>query len=160
MDKKILVTYFSATGRTKAKAELIAQITNSDLFEIKPESLYTREDLNWNNKNSRCSIEHKNKIYPKISDKIKKFEEYDIIFIGYPIWWWSAPNIVKQFVSEYDFTNKVIIPFATSGGDFFGSDGKCLHKFASKDAKWKKGKLLNLKDKEKIEKWIKSCNVF
>ncbi len=159
MNKRCLVVYFSVTGRTKAKSEIISNILDADLLEIKPKIPYSSKDLNWNNKNSRCSLEHKNKTFPEILNKVENFNDYDIIFVGYPIWWWSAPNIVKNFMKSYDFSGKTIVPFSTSGGGIIGSDGKSLHKFCSKDTKWVKGKLLNSSEKNDIENWIKKLDI-
>ena len=108
---KVLVSYFSASGITKRKAEIFAKEVEGDLFEIKPKQIYTDEDLNWNNSDSRSSIEIKDKnLRPEIEDITIDIDSYDIIYIGFPIWWGIAPNVVKTFM------NKKIITFCTSGG--------------------------------------------
>ena len=126
MSKK-LVAYFSASGITQKAAERIAKISGSDLFEIKPSVPYTKEDLDWTNKNSRSSVEMKNPdSRPEIANKIPNINEYDTIFIGFPIWWYVAPTIIDTFIESYDFSGKTIIPFATSGGSGFGKTSRFL----------------------------------
>ncbi|MBO4745951.1 MAG: flavodoxin [Alphaproteobacteria bacterium] len=111
-----LVAYFSATGNTKAVAERLATAIGADLFEIKPEQLYTTEDLNWRDDKSRSSVEMANKdSRPAIADKVTGMEKYKTIFIGFPIWWGREPSIVDTFVTSYDLVDKTMIPFATSG---------------------------------------------
>ena len=118
---KNLVVFFSATGQTKKVAEKLANAINGDLFEIVPKQKYTDEDLDWTNKNSRSSIEMNNLSYrPAILNKINNIKEYDCIFLGFPIWWYREPTIIDSFLEEYDFSNKKIIPFATSGGSGMG----------------------------------------
>ena len=114
---KILVSYFSASGITKRKAEVLAKEVGGDLFEIVPKEIYTDEDLNWNNPNSRSSIEMKDKsCRPQIEDINIDIELYDTVYIGFPIWWGIAPNVVKTFMDKIDLSNKKIITFCTSGG--------------------------------------------
>ena len=114
---KILVSYFSASGVTKRKAEILANEVEGDLFEIKPKEIYTNEDLNWNNSNSRSSIEIKDKnLRPEIEDITIDINSYDTIYVGFPIWWGIAPNVVKSFMDKIDLSNKKIITFCTSGG--------------------------------------------
>lgn len=116
MSKK-LVAYFSASGVTANAAKTLAKAVGADLYEIKPEIPYTKADLNWMDKNSRSSLEMKDKTYrPAIADKDAKIEDYDVIFIGFPIWWYVAPTIINTFLESYDFSNKTIVLFATSGG--------------------------------------------
>ena len=114
---KVLVSYFSASGVTKRKAEELAKEVNGDLFEIVPKELYTNEDLNWNNRDSRSSVEIKDKdLRPEIEDITIDINSYDTIYIGFPIWWGIAPNVVKTFMDKIDLSNKKIITFCTSGG--------------------------------------------
>ena len=114
---KILVSYFSASGVTKRKAEALAQEVGGDLFEIMPKQIYTDADLNWTNETSRSSIEIKDKnCRPEINDINIDINSYDTIYIGFPIWWGIAPNVVKTFMDKIDLTNKKIITFCTSGG--------------------------------------------
>ena len=115
MGKK-LVAYFSASGVTKKLAERISKVVGADLYEIQPKDVYTEEDLNWMNENSRSSIEMKNKSFrPKIANKVVNMGEYDTIYVGFPIWWYVAPTIINTFLESYDLKGKTIIPFATSG---------------------------------------------
>ena len=114
---KILVSYYSASGVTKRKAQELANEVNGDLYEIVPKQLYTKEDLDWTNSNSRSSIEIKNKSFrPEMEDITIDLDSYDTIYIGFPIWWGIAPNIVKTFMDKIDLSNKKIITFCTSGG--------------------------------------------
>lgn len=114
---KVLVSYFSASGVTKRKAEDLAKEVNGDLFEIVPKEIYTDEDLNWNNSDSRSSIEIKDKnLRPEIEDITIDLNSYETIYVGFPIWWGIAPNVVKTFMDKIDLSNKRIITFCTSGG--------------------------------------------
>ena len=114
---KSLVTYFSPTGTTKKAAQKIAAITGADLYEIRPEVTYTTADLDWQNKNSRSSVEMNDpSSRPAIADHSANVEAYDSVFIGFPIWWYTAPTIIKTFLEAYDFSGKTIAFFATSGG--------------------------------------------
>ena len=116
MNKKI-ICYFSATGTTKNAASKLAFITNGDLFEIKPVKKYTAEDLNWNDKNSRTSLEKEDRtIRPAIENKIDNIEKYDTVLIGFPIWWYEAPRIINTFIESAALENKKVYIFATSGG--------------------------------------------
>ena len=120
MSKK-LVAYFSASGVTAKVAEKLAKETNADIYEIKPAVPYTKADLNWQDKNSRSSIEmsdHNSR--PEIADKNADISKYDTIYLGFPIWWYIAPTIINTFLECYDFSGKKIILFATSGGSGFG----------------------------------------
>ena len=114
---KVLVSYFSASGVTKRKAEELAKEVNGDLFEIIPKQIYTSDDLNWTNSNSRTSIEIKDKeLRPEIENITIDVDSYDTIYIGFPIWWGIAPNVVKTFLDKIDLSNKKVITFCTSGG--------------------------------------------
>ena len=114
---KVLVSYFSASGVTKRKAQELANEVNGDLFEIVPKQIYTDEDLNWNNEKSRSSIEIKdNNCRPEIADITIDIDSYDTIYVGFPIWWGIATNVIKSFLDKIDLFNKKIITFCTSGG--------------------------------------------
>ena len=118
---KTLVTFFSASGITKKAAEKLAAVTGSDLYEIKPAVPYTRADLNWQDKNSRSSVEMNDPAArPAIADQGADIAGYDRIFLGFPIWWYTAPRIIRTFLESYDFSGKTIILFATSGGSGLG----------------------------------------
>ena len=115
--KKKLVAYFSASGVTKKVAERIAKIANADLFEIKPTVRYTDADLNWMDKKSRSSVEMNDTMSrPEIAFKVDNMSQYETVIIGFPIWWYTAPTIIKTFLESYDFSGKKIAIFATSGG--------------------------------------------
>lgn len=151
---KTLVAYFSASGVTKSVAERLAKMTDAKLFEIKPAIPYTREDLDWTNKKSRSSVEMNDPdSRPDIAKQISDIKEYDVIFIGFPIWWYVAPTIINTFVESYDFTGKTIIPFATSGGSGMGKSVEVL-KSLCPNANWEKGKMLNRVSDTEIEKWL------
>lgn len=117
MEKKILVTYFSASGETKEKGDLLARSLNASVFEIVPLKKYTYEDLNWRDRNSRSTIEMQDeKSRPEILLDDIKIEDFDVIFIGYPIWRGVEPRVIDTFIEKHNLDNKFIIPFATSGG--------------------------------------------
>lgn len=114
---KALVVYFSATGNTKAAAETLAEIQGADLFEIVPEEPYTDEDLDYDNASSRSTLEQNDaNARPAIAGTIDNINEYDVIYVGYPIWWYEMPRIMYTFFDTYDFSGKTIVPFCTSGG--------------------------------------------
>lgn len=128
---KILVAYFSATGNTKAVAERLATATNADLFEIVPEQLYTADDLNWQNDKSRSSVEMGDKSSrPAIASKIDDISQYKIVFVGSPIWWGREPSIMDTFIESYNFAEKTVIPFVTSGSSGIGDYGANLQSLA------------------------------
>lgn len=152
----ILVAYFSAQGHTKAVAEKIANITGGDLFEIEPVDIYTEEDLDGWNESARGTRESKDRsTRPEIANRVDNFERYDTIYLGFPIWWFTAPTIVNTFLESYDTEGKTIIPFATSGGSGYGETEKDLRVSAPK-AVFKPGKVLNGMDETQINQWIKS----
>ena len=114
---KTLVAYFSATGTTAAVAETIARVTGGELFAIEPEEAYTSADLNWNDRNSRSSVEMNDRnTRPALKALKENMAGYTVVFIGYPIWWNEAPRIVNTFIESHDLGGKTVIPFATSGG--------------------------------------------
>ena len=121
MSKK-LVAYFSASGRTASLAQKLSQAAGADLYEIKPAVPYTSADLNWQNKQSRSSVEMSDKSSrPALADKNADIAAYDTVYVGFPIWWYIAPTIINSFLESYDFSGKKIILFAASGGSGFGS---------------------------------------
>lgn len=155
---KTLVAYFSASGVTKAVAERMAEMSGSDIYEIKPETPYTQADLDWRDKNSRSSVEMQNpSSRPAIAGKIDNMEQYDRIYVGFPIWWYVAPTIINTFLESYDFAGKTIILFATSGGSGFGKTAEKLKGSVSADTKIMEGKLLNGSlSNQDIWEWIDS----
>ena len=155
MSKKI-VAFFSASGTTKKAAEMIAEGTNADLFEIEPKVPYTKADLDWMDKKSRSSVEMSDKKYrPEIVKNELDLSSYDEILLGFPIWWYVAPTIINTFLESYDFSGKKIVLFATSGGSGFGNTVKELQPSAP-DAVITEGSLLNRGTKQEISKWVKS----
>lgn len=157
MNRKILVAYFSASGVTAKAAEKLAEAAQADLYEIKPKLPYTRADLDWTDKKSRSSVEMNDKTSrPAIADKTVNLEEYDTIFVGFPIWWYVAPRIINTFLESYDFSGKTIIPFATSGGSGMGRVNENL-KPSCPGAILKPGKMLNGRVAEtELKKWVES----
>ncbi|MBP3292859.1 MAG: NAD(P)H-dependent oxidoreductase [Clostridia bacterium] len=157
MSKK-LVTYFSASGVTAAAAKTLAEAANADLYEIRPAVPYTKADLNWMDKQSRSSVEMQNKtLRPAIADTDAAVAEYDVIFVGFPIWWYVAPTIINTFLESYDFSGKTVVLFATSGGSGFGKTLDELKGSVSDTANLVEGKLLNGKlSREDLAAWADS----
>ena len=150
--KKILVAYFSASKTTEHAAKEIAQAVGADLYEICPDKAYTAADLNWNDKKSRSTVEMNDPACrPKIAGTVEHMEQYDTVLIGFPIWWYVEPRIVDTFLESYDFSDKTVIPFATSGGSGIGGAEKSLREHCPK-ANWKPGKVVN----SKAAAWAKS----
>ena len=142
MSKK-LVAYFSASGTTAAVAETLAKAAGADLYEIKPAVAYTRADLNWQDKNSRSSVEMRDKSSrPELADTNANIAEYNTIFVGFPVWWYVAPTIINSFLEAYDFSGKKVVLFATSGGSGFGKAVSGLQPSAPK-AEIVEGEILN-----------------
>ena len=126
MSKK-LVAYFSASGATAKIAETLAEAIGADIYEIEPDVRYTPEDLNWKNKQSRSCIEMSDPTSrPAIKQKRDNMDNYDVLFVGFPIWWYIAPTIINTFLESYDLTGKIIIPFATSGSSGMGKTNEML----------------------------------
>lgn len=154
--KKTLVAFFSASGTTKGIAQQLAQVAEADLHEIKPEKPYTDADLDWRNKQSRSSVEMDNKSSrPAITNKLKNMQDYDLIYVGFPIWWNTCPTIINTFMEAYDFIGKTVIPFATSGGSSIKKACEEL-KAAYPGVNWKEGRLLNRVSDADLEKWVES----
>lgn len=151
-----LVAYFSATGTTAKVAETLADAIGANLFEIEPEVPYTKEDLDWRNKNSRSSVEMKDKAFrPAIVNADAGIQEYDEIFIGFPIWWYVAPTIINTFLEKYDFSGKKIVLFATSGGSGFGNTMEELKDSVSNRTTIIEGGLLNGKQTyNSVAAWV------
>ena len=143
MSKK-LVAYFSASGVTAKVADMLADAVGADIHEIRPKVLYTKADLNWMNKNSRSSIEMADKtIRPEIAESNVKIENYDVILLGFPIWWYVAPTIINTFLESADFSGKKVVLFATSGGSKFGKTVEELKISVPDSCEIVEGKLLN-----------------
>ena len=140
---KTLVAYFSASGVTARAAREIAEAVGADLYEICPAEPYTDADLNWTDKKSRSTVEmNDTACRPAIAEPVANMEQYDTVFLGFPIWWYVEPRIVDTFLESYDFSGKTVIPFAPSGGSGIGKAEKSLPQHCPK-ASWKRGKLIN-----------------
>lgn len=159
-ESKVLVAYFSATGTTEGVAEHIANGLNTDIYEIVPEDPYTDADLDYNDNNSRTTIEMNDPdARPAISGSVENMEQYDIVFIGYPIWWGDAPRIVSTFMEQYDFSGKTIVPFCTSGGSGIGSTAANLEQL-TRGATWLSGRRLNGSDSlDIVMEWVNSLGL-
>lgn len=154
---KVLVAYFSASGVTASLAKKLSSAIGADLFEIKPEVPYTDADLDWTNKKSRSSVEMNDKAFrPAIANKVSDIEQYDTIFVAFPIWWYVAPTIINTFLEQYDLTGKTIVPVATSGGSGMGNTNKELAN-SCKGANLKDGKRFSAGVAEsELKKWAES----
>ena len=152
-EMKTLVAYFSATGTTEAVAKNLAEVTGATLYEIKPEVRYTAADLDWRNKTSRSSVEmqdHSSR--PAIVKDLEDADSYDRIFIGFPVWWYTAPTIINTFIEAYGFKGKTVIFFATSGGSSIDKANADFKK-EYPEINWKAGKTLNSESKAEIKAW-------
>ena len=160
METKILVVYFSATGTTKPLAEYVAEILKADLYEIVPEDPYTEEDLAYY-KNGRADQEQNDSsARPAISGGVENMEEYDTIFLGYPIWHGQAPRIISTFLESYDFSEKTIIPFCTSHSSGIGSSADNLHSLCSDSTEWLEGKrFAGETSRGTIEEWLRDTGL-
>ena len=155
--EKTLVVYFSCTNTTKRVAEYIQEELDCNIYEIVPETPYTSADLNYNNNSSRTSIEQNDaNSRPAINGQIEDFDKYDVVFIGYPIWWGIAPKIMCTFVESYDFTGKTVIPFCTSGGSGVGNSATELSRLA-KGGDWKSGTRLS-SSQNSVVSWVKGLS--
>lgn len=153
-DKRILVAYFSATGTTARAAEKLADITGGERYAITPAESYTPADLDWYDRQSRSSVEMNDpKSRPAIKGKKENIADYDVVFIGYPIWWDLAPRVINTFIESYDLKGKTVISFATSGGSTLAGSAAALKK-AYPALNWKEGRLLNRADEKTIRTWI------
>lgn len=159
MNRK-LVAYFSASGVTAKVAETLSETIGADLFAIEPKVPYTKADLDWMDKNSRSTLEMKDPTSrPEIARVRDNMEEYDTVFVGFPIWWYIAPTIINTFLESYDMTGKTIIPFATSGGSGMGKTNEKLMP-SCKGAKLLDGKVLkaNAGTKE-LDDWVAGLSI-
>lgn len=152
MSKK-LVAYFSASGTTRAVAERLAKAVGADMFEISPAVPYTSADLRWTDSSSRSSLEMNDAASrPEISSKLPNMSDYDTVFLGFPIWWYTAPRIIETFVESYDLSGKTVVPFATSGSSGLGNTAQSLKKLCP-GANWDTGKLLNRTSDKELAAW-------
>ena len=150
-----LVAYFSASGTTAKAAKVLAKAADADLYEIKPAIPYTSADLNWMDKGSRSSVEMSDKhSRPALADTDAPIAGHDVIFVGFPIWWYVAPTIVNTFLESYDFTGKTIILFATSGGSGLGKSAVSL-RASVPGARIVDGRLLNGRlNADELKTWV------
>lgn len=157
---KRLVAYFSASGVTAKTAKALAEAAEADLYEIQPQIPYTQADLNWMDKKSRSTMEMNDPdSRPAISGSVPGMDQYDVVFLGFPIWWYTAPTIIKTFLESYDMAGKKIVLFATSGGSGLGDTARTLQKVCPK-AEFKGGKLLNgRQSRESLTSWIESLDI-
>ena len=155
---KTLVAFFSATGTTKALAEKVAAVTGGDLYEIKPEVPYTSADLDWTVKTSRSSVEMADKnSRPAIVKDLENAGDYGTIYIGFPVWWYTAPTIINTFLETYDFSGKNVVFFATSGGSTVDK-ANAQFKEQYPAIKWTAGKVLNRATDEDVKAWVESTS--
>ncbi len=151
---KVLVAYFSATGTTARAAEKLADVTGGEIYAIVPAQPYTSADLDWNDKRSRSSVEmNDTNARPAIKGRKENIADYDVVFIGYPIWWDLAPRIINTFIESHDLNGKTVIPFATSGGSTLAGSAAALKK-SYPALNWKDGRLLNRADEKSIRAWL------
>lgn len=159
---KVLVVYYSATGSTKSVAETIAKRAGGDLFEIQPKEPYTDDDLNWSDSNSRVSKEHdneNNRNVELVSTKVDNWNDYDTVFIGYPIWWGIAAWPVDGFIKANDFTGKTVIPFCTSASSGMGDSGNLLKEMAG-TGDWQEGERFRSGASEAdVTSWVDSLGL-
>ena len=159
MSKK-LVAFFSASGVTAALAQRLSRAAGADLFEIKPAVPYTSADLDWTNASSRSSVEMKNPASrPEIAEKLPSMADYDVVFLGFPIWWYVAPTIINTFLESYDFSGKTIALFATSGGSPMGRTLEILRPLCNASVKWLPAKMLNGATDSDLNTWLKSLKL-
>jgi len=160
MSKK-LVAYFSASGVTAKVAGLLADAVGADIHEIRPKFPYSKADLNWMDKKSRSTIEMNNKAFrPEIEHSDLKMDAYDVVFLGFPIWWYVAPTIINTFLESYDFAGKKVILFATSGSSGFGKTVEELKVSVPASCEIIEGKLLNGKQTiPSIRAWTETLNI-
>jgi len=155
-NSKTLVAYFSATGTTMEAAVKLAKAAGADLHEIIPAVPYTPADLNWRDKKSRSTLEMEDKSSrPAIANKVENMEQYDTVFVGYPIWWYIAPTIINTFLEQYDLTGKTVVPFFTSGGSGAGETMRYL-KPSAPGANWVEPKNLNYMGEGEMKSWVES----
>ena len=158
---KNLVAFFSASGSTKKLANTLAEVLKADTYEITPATKYTGKDLNWNDSQSRSSVEMKDKSSrPKLAALDVNISDYDVIYLGFPIWWYVAPHIINTFLESYDFSCKKIVIFATSGGSGFGETLSQLKPSCSNSVHWIEGKVFRgHTDKNTLADWVNTLKV-
>ena len=158
---KTLIAYFSASGVTAAVAKTLADAAGADLYESRPETPYSGADLNWNDVKARSSVEMSDpSSRPAMADHAVNMGAYDVIFVGFPIWWYVAPTIINTFLESHDFSGKTIVPFATSGSSGMGKTVEVLKPSVTNAATWKEGKMLNgSPSREQLAAWVESLHL-
>ena len=158
---KILVAYFSASGVTARTAKELAKVENADIYEIRPKVRYTQADLDWRNKKSRSTVEMSDPdCRPEITEDAADISQYDVIFVGFPIWWGREPSVVDTFLTKYDFSGKRIIPFCTSGGSGFGNTSARIRTLVGSDVTVDEGKRLGGMISEKdLQLWTEGLSL-
>ena len=160
MSKKVLVAYFSCSGVTKGVAESLAEVVGADLFEIEPEEPYTDADLDWTNKQSRSTVEMNDpSSRPAIKSAVADMSSYEVVFVGFPIWWYVAPTIINAFLESYDFAGKTIVPFCTSGGSGVGRTGEVLKAHSPESVSCSQAKLWNCATPTSLRAWVGSMDL-
>ncbi len=159
--KKTLVAYFSCSGITEKLAEKLADVVDGDLYKIRPEIPYTDADLNWHDPKARSTVEMEDKgSRPAIAGGVEQMEQYDTVFVGFPIWWYIAPTIINTFLESYDFSGKTVIPFATSGMSGVGETDRWLHGSCSPETEWRPAKRFPANaGRNTLEKWVKELKL-
>ena len=154
---KVLVAYFSASGVTAAAAEKLCQMENGDLFEIVPEVLYTREDLDYTKKDSRSNVEMADKnCRPAVKSRVENMKDYDVVFVGFPIWWGREPSVIDTFLEAYDFSGKKVVPFCTSGGSGIKGAQDRFKELLGENVCVEEGKRLGgTIEEEELKTWMK-----
>lgn len=158
---KTLVVYYSASGNTKAVAEIVAEAAGADTFELIPTEIYTNDDLNWTNNSSRVSREHDDESLrdvPLNETTVENWDEYETVFIGYPIWWGIAAWPVDNFIKSNDFSDKTVIPFCTAASSGIGQSGKLLEEMAGSGS-WQEGiRFRERPDRDDVVSWVEGLN--
>lgn len=156
---KTLVAFFSASGVTGHAAQELARLAHADLYQILPQTPYTRADLDWTNSHSRSTVEMKDLSFrPPIAGHLDNAEAYEVIFVGFPIWWYTAPTIINTFLDTYNFAGKIVVPFATSGGSSIDkTQGDLKRSYPALN--WKPGRLLNRVNPKEVEVWLKELGI-
>ena len=151
---KVLVAYFSASGTTANVAKRLAKVTQADLFEIRPQVPYTEADLNWTDRASRSSMEMRDPdCRPALADALPNTQQYDVIFVGFPVWWYREPSIIDTFIQGCELEGRTVVPFATSGGSEIGPSGENMQALAPK-AKVQTGQRFDAKvSEEELSEW-------
>ena len=159
--KKTLVAYFSASGVTAKVAKNLAKAADADLYEIRPKTPYTAADLNWIDKQARSTIEMHNKSFrPELLDHDANISKYDVVYVGFPIWWYVAPTIINTFLESYQWNSKTIVPFCTAISSSIGNSSINLEPSAAGNPVWISGRRLERNiSKREVENWISKLDI-